>query len=39
MKYCQPNMFEYQLEAEIMHEFMAAGSRAAAYTTIVGAGI
>jgi Xaa-Pro aminopeptidase len=38
MKYCQPNMFEYQLEAEIMHEFMAAGSRAAAYTSIVGAG-
>jgi Xaa-Pro aminopeptidase len=31
-------MWEYQLEAEIHHEFLMAGSRAPAYGTIVGAG-
>ncbi|PIE44192.1 MAG: Xaa-Pro aminopeptidase [Gammaproteobacteria bacterium] len=38
MKKCQPGMFEYQLESEIMHCFLAAGSHAAAYPSIVGAG-
>jgi len=31
-------MFEYQLEAEIMHEFASRGARFAAYNTIVGGG-
>lgn len=38
MKICQPGMYEYELEAEILHGFMKAGSRAAAYNSIVGSG-
>lgn len=38
MKYCQPGRFEYQLEAEIIHHFMLAGSRYPAYPSIVGGG-
>ncbi len=38
MQTCKPSMFEYQLEAEIMHEFANAGARLAAYSTIVGGG-
>jgi Xaa-Pro aminopeptidase len=38
MKVCQPGMFEYELEAEILYGFMKAGSRAAAYNSIVGSG-
>jgi Xaa-Pro aminopeptidase len=38
IKHCKPGVFEYQLEAEIMHEFMMAGCRSPAYTSIVGAG-
>ncbi len=38
MKICEPGMYEYQLEAELMHRFMRAGSRAAAYNSIVGSG-
>ena len=38
MQFCQPGKFEYQLEAEIMHEFAMAGSRQSAYPSIVGGG-
>ncbi len=38
MSYCKPGMHEYQLEAELVHEFMKSGSRAAAYPSIVGSG-
>ena len=38
MQVCKPGLYEYQLEAELSHEFMMAGSRAAAYSTIVGGG-
>ena len=38
MKFCKPGMNEYQLEAEIMHEFQRNGARFPAYTSIVGAG-
>lgn len=38
MEVCQPGMFEYQLEAELMYEFIRHGARFAAYNAIVGAG-
>ncbi|NRA60355.1 MAG: Xaa-Pro aminopeptidase [Psychrobium sp.] len=38
MTFCQAGQFEYQLEAEIMHEFASNGARFAAYNTIVGGG-
>lgn len=38
MEMVKPGMMEYQLEAEIMRTFMAAGSRWPAYPSIVGAG-
>ncbi|MEE2652057.1 MAG: Xaa-Pro aminopeptidase [Pseudomonadota bacterium] len=38
MRYCRPGVFEYQLEAEIQHEFAMAGARFPAYSSIVGAG-
>jgi len=38
MQIVRPGMKEYQLEAELMHIFMAAGSRWPAYPSIVGAG-
>ena len=38
MKFCQPGMMEYQLEAEYLHEFTASGAQAAAYNSIVGGG-
>ncbi|NUF28428.1 Xaa-Pro aminopeptidase [Gilliamella sp. ESL0254] len=38
MQKCKPTMFEYQLEAEILHEFAWHGARAPAYNTIVGSG-
>ncbi|MBS9422394.1 Xaa-Pro aminopeptidase [Photorhabdus caribbeanensis] len=38
MKICRPGMFEYQLEAEIHHEFTYQGARYPAYNTIVGSG-
>jgi Xaa-Pro aminopeptidase len=38
MKYCKPGMHEYQLEAELVHEFMRNGAHAAAYPSIVGSG-
>ncbi len=38
MKVCQPGKFEYQLEAELIHQFMKHGARHSAYTSIVGGG-
>lgn len=38
MQVCKPGVFEYQLEAEILHEFASSGARFAAYNTIVGGG-
>ncbi|MCY4200793.1 MAG: Xaa-Pro aminopeptidase [Gammaproteobacteria bacterium] len=38
MRTAQPGMGEWQLEAEIVYEFMRRGARAPAYTSIVGSG-
>lgn len=38
MKKCKPGLHEYQLEAELMHEFLDQGSRGLAYPNIVAAG-
>ncbi len=38
MRYCRPGMHEYQLEAEILHEFARNGARHPAYNSIVGSG-
>lgn len=38
MQYCQPGMFEWQLDAEIQSIFLRNGARAPAYPTIVGSG-
>ena len=38
MKACKPGVWEYQLQAEIEHDFMLAGSPRAAYGAIVGGG-
>lgn len=38
MKFCKPGVMEYQLEAEILHEFHRQGARFPAYNSIVGAG-
>lgn len=38
MEKCRPGMFEYQLEAEIHHEFTRLGARYPSYNTIVGGG-
>ena len=38
MQITQPGMYEYELEAELVRDFMAAGSRWPAYPSIVGAG-
>ncbi len=38
MTFCRPGMLEYQLEAEILHEFGRNGARYAAYGSIVGGG-
>ena len=38
MRSVRPGMNEYQLEAEIMHEFGMSGARQAAYSSIVGGG-
>lgn len=35
---CRPGMTEYQIEAELMHEFMRAGGRNVAYPPIVAGG-
>lgn len=38
MRVCKPGVTEYQLEAEILHDFAREGARFAAYNTIVGGG-
>ncbi len=38
MRFVKPGAFEYQLEAEIHHEFAMRGARYPAYGTIVGSG-
>lgn len=38
MRATQPGMMEYEIEAEVLHEFMRHGSRAPAYTSIVAGG-
>lgn len=38
MQQCQANKIEFQLEADILHEFACHGARFAAYATIVGGG-
>ena len=38
MRCCKPNGYEYELEAELLHQFMRSGSRYPAYNSIVGSG-
>lgn len=38
MRMCKPGMYEYQIEAEIVHEFMRNGLRSPAYPSIVAGG-
>ncbi|MBL4820559.1 MAG: Xaa-Pro aminopeptidase [Gammaproteobacteria bacterium] len=38
MAICKPGIMEYQLEAEMLHEFYRSGSRAPAYNSIVASG-
>ena len=38
MAVCRPGMTEYQLEAALLHEFVASGARSPAYSSIVGGG-
>ncbi len=38
MQICKPGMYEYQIEAELTHEFMRNGARSPAYPSIVGGG-
>ncbi|MBI5450101.1 MAG: Xaa-Pro aminopeptidase [Gammaproteobacteria bacterium] len=38
MQQCRPGVMEYQIEGEILHEFMQHGCRSPAYPTIAGGG-
>ncbi|AEF99218.1 Xaa-Pro aminopeptidase [Methylomonas methanica] len=38
MQACRPGMYEYQIEAELIHEFIKDGLRAVAYPSIVAGG-
>jgi Xaa-Pro aminopeptidase len=38
MQQCQPGLYEYQVEAELIHSFMQQGLRAVAYPSIVAGG-
>jgi len=38
MQLCKPGMYEYQVEAELLHEFRRNGSQYPAYPSIVGSG-
>ncbi|MCL4316609.1 MAG: aminopeptidase P N-terminal domain-containing protein, partial [Gammaproteobacteria bacterium] len=38
MRACKPGMMEYQIEAELRHEFLRQGSQAPAYNSIVAGG-
>lgn len=39
MRQCRPGLYEYQLEAELLHEFTRHGAREAAYPSIVAGGV
>ena len=36
--FVRPGVWEYEIEAEILHEFVRSGSRGPAYTSIIGSG-
>ena len=38
MQFCQPGLHEYELEAEIIHDFLRSGCRSPAFPTIVAGG-
>ena len=38
MQICEPGKYEYELEAELLYQFMKQGARHSAYTSIVGGG-
>jgi len=38
MQVCRPGMMEYEIEAELLHQFMRRGARSPAYQPIVGGG-
>ena len=38
MQVCKPGMYEYELEAELLHTFVKSGARFPAYNSIVGSG-
>ena len=38
MQACKPGLYEYQIEAELLHTFMQQGARFPAYPSIVGGG-
>ncbi|PPD03888.1 MAG: Xaa-Pro aminopeptidase [Methylobacter sp.] len=38
MQVCQPGLYEYEIEAELIHQFVKHGLRAVAYPSIVAAG-
>lgn len=38
MQACKPGMYEYELEAELLHEFVRQGCKGPAYSSIVGGG-
>ncbi len=38
MRYCQPGMMEYEIEAEILHKFKRMGCHSTAYPSIVAGG-
>ncbi|BCX81079.1 Xaa-Pro aminopeptidase [Methylomarinovum caldicuralii] len=38
MQVCRPGLYEYQIEAELVHEFMRGGARSPAYPSIVAGG-
>jgi len=39
MQECRPGMYEYELEAEVLYEFMRRGSRYEAFKTMVATGV
>lgn len=36
MQHCEPGLYEYQLEADLMYEFVSQGARYPAYSPIIG---
>ena len=38
MQICKPGLYEYQLEAELLHEFRNSGAQSVAYNSIVASG-